>query len=66
MRRELVAEISTPPRGRRGRPVGLLDLDDERYAVTGLEIGSDRVLAAIHSLRGRRAARGRREPRAAR
>ena len=31
----------------------LLDLDDERYAVTGLEIGSDRVLAAVYSLRGR-------------
>ena len=31
----------------------LLDLDDKRYAVTGLEIGADRVLAAVYSLRGR-------------
>jgi predicted NBD/HSP70 family sugar kinase len=53
MRRGLVAEISTPPQGQRGRPVALLDLDDERFAVTGLEIGTDRVLAAVHSLRGR-------------
>jgi predicted NBD/HSP70 family sugar kinase len=53
MRRGLVAELSTPPQGQRGRPVALLDLDDERYAVTGLEIGSDRVLAGTYSLRGR-------------
>ena len=56
MRRELVAEIATPPRGR-GRPVALLDLDDDRYAVTGLDIGFDRVLAAVYSLRGRQLAR---------
>ena len=53
MRRGLVAELSTTPQGQRGRPVALLDLDDERYAVTGLEIGSDRVLAGVYSLRGR-------------
>lgn len=53
MRRGLVAELAGTPQGQRGRPVALLDLDDERYAVTGLEIGSDRVLAAVYSLRGR-------------
>jgi len=53
MRRGLVAEIAAAPSGGRGRPVALLDLDDERYAVTGLEIGADRVLAAVYSLRGR-------------
>jgi predicted NBD/HSP70 family sugar kinase len=53
MRRELVAEIATPPSGTRGRPVTLLDLDDERYAVTGIEIGFDRILAAVYTLRGR-------------
>lgn len=53
MRRKLVAELSTDPQGQRGRPVALLDLDDEQYAVTGLEIGSDRVLAGVYSLRGR-------------
>ncbi|MBR7832124.1 ROK family transcriptional regulator [Actinospica durhamensis] len=53
MRRGLVSELSTTPQGQRGRPVALLDLDDERYAVTGLEIGSDRVLAGVYSLRGR-------------
>jgi predicted NBD/HSP70 family sugar kinase len=53
MRRGLVAEIATPPKGHRGRPVTLLDLDDERYAVAGLEIGFDRVIAAVYSLRGR-------------
>jgi predicted transcriptional regulator len=34
MRRNLIAEIAMPSEGRRGRPVGLLDLDDERYAAT--------------------------------
>jgi predicted NBD/HSP70 family sugar kinase len=57
MRSGLVAEIAAPrpagTRGARGRPVTLLDLDDTRYAVTGLEIGADRVLAAVYSLRGR-------------
>jgi predicted NBD/HSP70 family sugar kinase len=57
MRSGLVAEIAAPrpagARGARGRPVTLLDLDDKRYAVTGLEIGADRVLAAVYSLRGR-------------
>jgi predicted NBD/HSP70 family sugar kinase len=53
MRRGLVAEISTPPQGHRGRPVALLDLNDEKFAVTGLEIGSDRILTAVYTLRGR-------------
>ena len=53
MRRDLIAEIAVPPRGGRGRPVALLDLDDDRYAVTGLEIGFDRVFAGVYSLRGR-------------
>jgi predicted NBD/HSP70 family sugar kinase len=53
MRRDLIAEIAAPPRGGRGRPVTLLDLDDDRYAVTGLEIGFDRVFAGVYSLRGR-------------
>ena len=53
MRRGLVAEIATPPSGTRGRPVTLLDLDDDRYAVTGMEIGFDRILAAVYTLRGR-------------
>lgn len=53
MRRGLVAEIAATPTGGRGRPVALLDLDDERFAVTGLEIGFDRVTAAVYSLRGR-------------
>lgn len=53
MRRDLIAEIAAPPRGGRGRPVALLDLDDDRYAVTGLEIGFDRVFAGVYSLRGR-------------
>jgi predicted NBD/HSP70 family sugar kinase len=53
MRRNLVAEIAMPSRGQRGRPVALLDLDDKHYAVTGVEIGADRVLAAVYSLRGR-------------
>jgi predicted NBD/HSP70 family sugar kinase len=64
MRRGLIAEISTPPQGQRGRPVALLDVDDERYAVTGLEIGSDRVLASVHSLRGRQLLRIERTARA--
>ena len=64
MRRGLIAEISTPPQGQRGRPVALLDVDDERYAVTGLEIGSDRVLASVHSLRGRQLLRIERAARA--
>lgn len=53
MRRGLVAEIATPPSGGRGRPVTLLDLDDERHAVAGLEIGFDRILAAVYTPRGR-------------
>ena len=53
MRRGLVAEIAMPSDGRRGRPVALLDLDDDHFAVTGVEIGFDRVLAAVYSLRGR-------------
>jgi predicted NBD/HSP70 family sugar kinase/biotin operon repressor len=53
MRRGLIAEVSAAPKGGRGRPVSLLDLDDENFAVAGLEIGSDRVLAAVYSLRGR-------------
>ena len=53
MRRSLVSEIATPPSGTRGRPVTLLDLDDDRYAITGIEIGFDRILAAVYTLRGR-------------
>jgi predicted NBD/HSP70 family sugar kinase len=53
MRRGLVAELDAVPQGGRGRPVRLLDLDDERYAVTGMEIGFGRVTAAVYSLRGR-------------
>jgi predicted NBD/HSP70 family sugar kinase len=53
MRRGLVAELDAVPQGGRGRPVRLLDLDDDRYAVTGLEIGFGRVTAAVYSLRGR-------------
>ncbi|MFC5220666.1 ROK family transcriptional regulator [Streptomyces coerulescens] len=53
VRRGLVAEVSTAPRGGRGRPVALLDLDDENFAVAGLEIGSERVLAGVYTLRGR-------------
>ena len=33
--------------------MALLDLDDDRFAVTGVEIGFDRVLVAVYSLRGR-------------
>jgi predicted NBD/HSP70 family sugar kinase len=53
MRRGLVAELDALPQGGRGRPVRLLDLDDDRYAVTGLEIGFGRLTAAVYSLRGR-------------
>ena len=53
MRRNLISEIATPPSGTRGRPVTLLDLDDDRYAITGIEIGFDRILAAVYTLRGR-------------
>ena len=53
MRRGLVAELDAVPQGGRGRPVRLLDLDDERYAVTGMEIGFGRLTAAVYSLRGR-------------
>jgi predicted NBD/HSP70 family sugar kinase len=53
MRRGLVAELDAVQQGGRGRPVRLLDLDDERYAVTGLEIGFGRLAAAVYSLRGR-------------
>jgi len=53
MRRGLVAELEAVQQGGRGRPVRLLDLDDERYAVTGLEIGFGRLAAAVYSLRGR-------------
>jgi predicted NBD/HSP70 family sugar kinase len=53
LRRHLIAEVSAAPKGGRGRPVALLDLDDDHFAVAGLEIGSDRVLAAVYSLRGR-------------
>ncbi|GIG63560.1 transcriptional regulator [Longispora fulva] len=53
MRRGLVSEIASPGTGRRGRPTNLLDLDDEQFAVVGLEIGLDRVLAGAFSLRGR-------------
>ncbi|MFC5804094.1 ROK family transcriptional regulator [Streptomyces formicae] len=57
MRRGLVAELVPAPQGgpqgRRGRPTALLDLDDERHAVAGLEIGIDRILSAVYSLRGR-------------
>jgi predicted NBD/HSP70 family sugar kinase len=60
MRRGLVAEISTESRGGRGRPVALLDLDDENFTVGGLEIGSDRVLACVYTLRGRRLLRNER------
>ncbi|WP_405144652.1 ROK family transcriptional regulator [Sphaerisporangium sp. NBC_01403] len=53
LRRGLVAEIATPSEGRRGRPTTLLDLDDTRYAVAGLEIAMDRIHVAVYSLRGR-------------
>ncbi|NUR84368.1 MAG: hypothetical protein HOY71_09810, partial [Nonomuraea sp.] len=53
LRRGLIAEVSTSPEGRRGRPTTLLDMDDARYAVVGLEITADRVYLAMHSLRGR-------------
>jgi predicted NBD/HSP70 family sugar kinase len=53
MRRSLVAELDAVQQGGRGRPVRLLDLDDECYAVTGLEVGFGRVTAAVYSLRGR-------------
>lgn len=53
MRRGLVTELATVPEGRRGRPTTLLDLDGERYAVAGLEIGVDRILSAVYTLSGR-------------
>lgn len=53
MRRGLIAELATTPSGGRGRPVALLDLDDENFAVTGLEISTDRVSSAVYTLRGR-------------
>ncbi|MEY9844144.1 ROK family protein [Streptacidiphilus sp. MAP5-3] len=53
MRRDLVAEVNTPRSGQRGRPVTLLDLDDTHYAVTGIEIGFDKILASVHTLQGR-------------
>lgn len=56
MRRGLVAEVADmtlAPQGKRGRPTALLDLDDERRAVAGLEIGVDRILSAVYTLRGR-------------
>ncbi len=53
MRRGLIAEMDAVQQGGRGRPVRLLDLDDQRYAITGLEIGFGRVTAAVYSLRGR-------------
>ena len=53
MRRGLVGEVPTPGTGRRGRPTHLLALDDDRFAVVGLEIGLDRVLAGAFTLRGR-------------
>ncbi|WP_169806623.1 ROK family transcriptional regulator [Microtetraspora malaysiensis] len=52
MRRGLVGEIPTPPQGRRGRPTTLLDVDDDRYASLGLEIGLDRILVAAYTPRG--------------
>ncbi|MEU1101618.1 ROK family transcriptional regulator [Streptomyces tibetensis] len=53
IRRGLVAELAAVQEGRRGRPTTLLDLDDEHYAVAGLEIGVDRVLSGVYTLRGR-------------
>jgi predicted NBD/HSP70 family sugar kinase len=53
LRRGLVAEVSTMPAERRGRPTTLLDIDDTNYAVAGLDIAADRVYLALHSLRGR-------------
>lgn len=53
IRRGLAAELAAVQEGRRGRPTTLLDLDDEHYAVAGLEIGVDRVLSAVYTLRGR-------------
>ncbi|MEY9874643.1 putative NBD/HSP70 family sugar kinase [Streptacidiphilus sp. MAP12-33] len=53
LRRGLLAEIDTPRSGQRGRPVTLLDLDDTHYAVTGIEIGFDKILASVHTLQGR-------------
>jgi predicted NBD/HSP70 family sugar kinase len=53
LRRGLMAEVSTMPAGRRGRPTTLLDLDDTRYAVAGVDIAADRIHLALHSLRGR-------------
>jgi predicted NBD/HSP70 family sugar kinase len=53
MRRGLVTDLDVVPTGGRGRPVKLLDLDDDRYAITGLEIGFGQVTAAVYSLRGR-------------
>jgi predicted NBD/HSP70 family sugar kinase len=53
MRRGLVAEIAGTKSGQRGRPVALLDVDDAHYAVTGIEIGFDKILASVHTLRGR-------------
>ncbi|MEZ0070169.1 putative NBD/HSP70 family sugar kinase [Streptacidiphilus sp. MAP12-20] len=53
MRRGLVTEIATPPKGLRGRPVTLLDLEDDRFAVIGVEIAFDRILVGVYTLRGR-------------
>ena len=53
MRRDLVNEVPSPGTGRRGRPTNLLAVDDDRFAVVGLEIGLDRVLAGAFTLRGR-------------
>jgi len=53
MRRDLVNEVPSPGTGRRGRPTNLLAVDDDRFAVVGLEIGLDRVLAGAFTMRGR-------------
>ncbi|MEV6865528.1 ROK family transcriptional regulator [Streptosporangium subroseum] len=53
MRRGLIGEIPVESTGRRGRPSYLLDMDEDRFAVIGMEIAPDRIMAGAYTLRGR-------------